>query len=350
MSGSDDGCIIVHDGRAGFYFKGSQAQATLMLDAEITGLQFHPEMDHIFVTSDHKGSLCLRDMRMAFGTLSQRRQSGIVQIYNTKLSKRGVNHISNPEATSVTFDSTGNKLAVTLMHYLPTIYSLSDPNPIATCSGKYLPDGQVVPVGQRTFSDSCTMKHGSFGSLGADEGQFYTHGSDDFRGYLWRLPVTPKLQGCRQEFSADEWEAGGSSDTVAFVEHPFGSRHQPVEISTPHCRLTGHNSIVNNALFHPFLPHIVTSGIENHITLHSPKPYSPCFQGRLNLSPQDVRELPTGTYLDRDFYYRNLEHQLGPVDLDELQTIRLFDQILRQEEMADVFEARRWVVDDDDDV
>jgi WD repeat-containing protein 22 len=43
-------------------------------------------------------------------------------------------------------------------HWLPTIYSLSDPYPVAICSGRNLPDGSPSPPDARTFSDSTTMK------------------------------------------------------------------------------------------------------------------------------------------------------------------------------------------------
>ena len=43
-------------------------------------------------------------------------------------------------------------------HYHPTIYSLSDPNPIAFLSGNQLPNGMAVPAVERTYSNSCTMK------------------------------------------------------------------------------------------------------------------------------------------------------------------------------------------------
>lgn len=56
----------------------TQAQATLQQATELTGVRFHPQMEHIFVTSDNKGKVCLRDMRMAFGSLRQRSCEGVV--------------------------------------------------------------------------------------------------------------------------------------------------------------------------------------------------------------------------------------------------------------------------------
>lgn len=67
----------MHDSRAESQL--TRAQGTLRHDAEFTGVQYHPTMPHIFATSDNRGQVCLRDTRMAFGPLSQRSQSGIVQ-------------------------------------------------------------------------------------------------------------------------------------------------------------------------------------------------------------------------------------------------------------------------------
>lgn len=74
---SEDGSIMLHDGRAGSGL--SQAQATLQQTTEFTGVQYHPRMEHIFATSDNRGKVYLRDVRMAFGPLRARTKQGIVQ-------------------------------------------------------------------------------------------------------------------------------------------------------------------------------------------------------------------------------------------------------------------------------
>lgn len=48
-------------------------------NAEFTSVQMHPSMEHLFVTSDAKGRVCLRDTRMAFGPLKDRSRDGVVQ-------------------------------------------------------------------------------------------------------------------------------------------------------------------------------------------------------------------------------------------------------------------------------
>ena len=45
-----------------------------------------------------------------------------------------------------------------MKHYLPTIYAIMDPDPLAVLSGRNLPDGALVPDGERTYTNSCTIK------------------------------------------------------------------------------------------------------------------------------------------------------------------------------------------------
>jgi len=40
-----------------------------------------------------------------------------------------------------------------------------------------------------------------------DEDDMYGAGSDDFRGYLWKIPSLISLQGLRKEITADDWYA-----------------------------------------------------------------------------------------------------------------------------------------------
>lgn len=76
---SEDGSIVRHDGRESPLDRSRRrAQNTLQLSTEITDIEYHPYMDHFFVTSDSQGSVYLRDERMAFGPLSHRSQQGVV--------------------------------------------------------------------------------------------------------------------------------------------------------------------------------------------------------------------------------------------------------------------------------
>lgn len=74
---SEDGSILQHDTRTNTH--STRAQNTLQLAAEVTGIQYHPMMEHIFATSESTGRVCLRDTRMAFGPATQRTCEGVVQ-------------------------------------------------------------------------------------------------------------------------------------------------------------------------------------------------------------------------------------------------------------------------------
>ncbi|KAF8967182.1 WD40 repeat-like protein [Flammula alnicola] len=326
MSASEDGSIIRHDGRQPYRM--AVPQDAIQTDNEVTTVQYHPTIEHLFMTSDGAGR-------------------GIVQRYNTKLTRKSALRLSNPESSSVTFDREGTKLAVTFLHYLPTIYALSDPNPVAVLSGQNLPDGTSNPPRQRTYTNSCTMKHGAFGGPGLDTDNMYAGGSDDFRAYIWKIPPLAQLTAQRKELSGNEWDTYGTASTIGFTEGRQAPKFVPVEISTPLCRLTGHNSIVNTAAFHPHFLHVVTAGVEKNIFLHSPTPSSPCTQN-LQPSPANVRQLSDedndedrSNYLSALLGVRPLT--VGDVDeAAERQTLSLFDHILREEGGADVFSQRPW--------
>lgn len=72
----EDGRVILHDMREARRY--SRAQSVLQHTAELTCVEYHPIMTDIFATSDSRGQVCLRDVRMAFGPASRRRDQGVV--------------------------------------------------------------------------------------------------------------------------------------------------------------------------------------------------------------------------------------------------------------------------------
>ncbi|KAF9061447.1 WD40-repeat-containing domain protein [Rhodocollybia butyracea] len=346
LSGSDNGRIIQHDSRIKHSTNPTPRAADIIqLVTEVTSVKFHPTVDHLFATSDSKGNVCLRDTRMAFGPRKGRTKNGIVRTFHTTISRPNVETMSSPEPSSLAFDRQGEKLAVTLLHYYPTIYSLSDSHPIAICTGRNTVEGKSL--GQRTYSNSCTMKHGCFGSPGLVSGDdYYCSGSDNFCAYLWKIPSVEHLVEERKEISSHEWQLS-KGNTVAFTAGLESPKFIPTEISTPSAILKGHNSIVNTTLIHPYFPLILTAGIERTVTLHSPLPSCP-FSQQLSLTPQEVRQLPNDTTIEEARVIDSLLLGLSdPADRNspdeaELDTIRLFDRILRIEGEADPFDVRPW--------
>ncbi|KAG7445711.1 WD40 repeat-like protein [Guyanagaster necrorhizus] len=348
LSASESGRIILHDERT-WRNPSTRARDIIQVETEVCDVKFHPTMANVFASCDSKGTVCLRDVRLGFGPANKRMNQGVVQVFNTKISKGSIAHLSNPESSSITFDRDGTKLAVTMLHHYPTIYSVSDPNPIALCNVQTLPDGSPVLPGQRTYSNSCTIKHGSFGGLGFDSDDFYCAGSDDFCAYLWKIPSISSLVERRQVVDPDEWSGNPVfADTTGYASGLHEPRYVPVNIKTPLCRLTGHNSIVNTTLVHPDFPYIVTCGIERHIFLHSATPSTP-FSDGLESTPTEVRSLLEQSTHEEDIDVHNLLIGVEPVDSGDLEssTISLFDGILRAEGAADPFQIRRWLPDSD---
>ncbi|KAK0441633.1 WD40 repeat-like protein [Armillaria borealis] len=348
LSASESGRIILHDERT-WRNPSTRARDIIQIETEVCDVKFHPTMENIFASCDSKGTVCLRDVRLGFGPANKRRDHGVVQVFNTKISKGSIAHLSNPESSSIAFDRDGTKLAVTMLHHYPTIYSLSDPNPIAFCSVQTLPDGSPILPGQRSYSNSCTIKHGSFGSLGFDNDDFYCAGSDDFCAYLWRIPSISSLVEQRQIVDPDEWSGNTIfADTIGYAAGLHEPRYLPVNIKTPLSRLTGHNSIINTTLVHPNFPYIVTCGIERHIFLHSATPSTP-FSDGLESTPTEVRSLSEQSTPEEDISVHNLLTGIEPAHSGDLEssTISLFDGILRAEGTADPFQSRRWSPDSD---
>lgn len=55
--------------------------------------------------------------------------------------------------------------------------------------------------------DLIVNQHGSFGGPGMERDELYSAGSDDFRGYVWKIPRTSELVNNRKEVSADDWSS-----------------------------------------------------------------------------------------------------------------------------------------------
>ncbi|CDO77143.1 hypothetical protein BN946_scf184657.g18 [Trametes cinnabarina] len=233
-------------------------------------------MTQLFATSDTQGAVCLRDVRMAFGPLSQRHRHGVVHKYVTAIAKQGQAYMARPETSSLVFDRDGQRLAL-------------------------------------------TMLHGSFGSLGTDRDSYFALGSDDFRGYVWKIPDEAYLLQCRSVVDHKVWDICPN----------------PGEI--------GHDSIVNTALIHPDRPYLLTAGIERFIRLHSPTSATPSTEP-LPLTPQEVRTVPPTDPNARQLLLRAMGLIDDPADEadDDSQAIALFDQILRTEGDGDVFDIRAF--------
>lgn len=73
-----DGRISGGDGSSSNQVRMSAQDGIIQANSEMTGVQYHPMMEHIFVTSDAKGRVYLRDARMAFGSAGKKSNAGAV--------------------------------------------------------------------------------------------------------------------------------------------------------------------------------------------------------------------------------------------------------------------------------
>ena len=79
---------------------------------------------------------------------------------------------------------------------------------------------------------------------------------------------------------------------------------------------------------HPYLPLLLTAGVERHIIMHSPTSTCPCAED-MQLTPTEVRELPGPNVNDRRRMIRALTSGRDPDD-DE-NTIALFDEYVSRD-------------------
>jgi len=196
--------------------------------------------------------------------------------------------------------------------------------------------------------NACTIKHGSFWSPDFQTDCYYGAGSDDFRGYVWKIPN--EAVNYRREVSFSDWCAEPHSQTFGFAKSVMGQRVVPLELRKPQFQVYGHKSIINTVLFHPLEPYVVTAGVESYTMLHSPF-QSTAACGKLKKTEASVRQLLDHSYTAQS---RALPHEApdaGPTaetNDDDLAMIRLFDKFILSEGMPDVFETRRWSGNDSD--
>ncbi|KZV92289.1 WD40 repeat-like protein [Exidia glandulosa HHB12029] len=313
LSACEDGTVVLYDARTPH-----GRQAYLSTNSEFSGCTYHPVLHDLFLTTDARGRCYLRDARMAFETGGVVK-GGAVRQYVTTVSRRSDQQLANPEASSVAFDSTGERFAIVFQAYYPTIYATFDEYPIAICNGA----NSLDATDSRTYANCCTTKHGSFGGT---HDSYYGTGSDDFRGYAWKLPDTQTLVAARQEVDLGTWVADADEKAVGFTTSMSAPRVQPLVLDAPAFRLTGHSTIVNSLLFHPHEPLVVTSGVESFARLHSPFD-----QGGFERTPVNVRELPKEpTERERAFLRALRRGAHGDLEGDEA-AIAFFDEVVREE-------------------
>ncbi|BGP51862.1 hypothetical protein JCM10450v2_007822 [Rhodotorula kratochvilovae] len=298
LSASSDGALHAFDTRTSPGCTGTIVDMCGMND-----VVHHPLTPELFIYSAEDGQMGLVDGRMGWGAAGAGGEDGreariarevaVVQ-YDTTVARQDrfgaftSVQTARPNVSSSVISPSGTLVCATLSGYLPTLFELSSPTPLA-CFSSPTPAAEMAsrPGPERFprgYRNTTTTKHGSFGGgAGAEPGRglYYAAGSDDFRTYVWEVPGVEALREGRREVA--EKDLGGR---VAF---PPASYRPPPPIPIPSSTtpantpftlptsiapaaqvLYAHRSVVNTALFHPSLPVLYTAGVEKLIIRHAP--------------------------------------------------------------------------------
>ncbi|CED82384.1 WD40 repeat protein [Phaffia rhodozyma] len=294
LSASEDKNVSLHDFRLSTTLVHSLGNR-----GSFSGVDWSPVVENSFAACDESGGLRLFDLRSSFSggpssstvrpmggrwSFGQRPRyndrSNCVMEYVTTLTTARTKNMVKPDLSGVWFSPKGDILATNMNRHLPTLYSIGDEMPIATLSGKKQPDGKPVRFenGERSYLNRCTVKHGSFGYLGAGGDLIYSTGSDDFHGYGWKIPSVEELieRRERQTRPLIVDQGGRSSKKIGYTKDDTKSNvYFPVELDRPAFRVGGHASVTNSCILHPVNAQMVISaGVECSILIHSPFPLS----------------------------------------------------------------------------
>ncbi|KAF8610348.1 WD40 repeat-like protein [Ceratobasidium sp. AG-I] len=338
ITADDEGLVRLHDFRSPGVGVLPSMESLLVRNSEINDAQWCPAAgaSHSFVVAQADGNVCLMDSRMAFSTSIDPVQDPrhVVQRYATWISKPGSASCCAPEPSSVAFSSDGMCMALTLKNYVPVIYDTFDVFPLAQCSAPAESSRGAIPQNGRSYENSCTVKHGSFGGagMGLPEDSVYCAGSDDFRAYAWVIPPREELKLARRCYARDQWPTQIEGNEIGFTTLDESQVvATPDNLSEPAFRLGGHKSVVNTAAFHPSLPLIFTSGVESHVLMHSTNPIP---GGQLSDPPERTRTLPPSSRLSR-ISYRAAAYGLDGMSAEDIST---YGRIPREERTVLMFD------------
>ncbi|PVF94558.1 WD40 repeat-like protein [Serendipita vermifera] len=355
MTASEEGRLFYHDARSRTPVGHLEARQGWV------GVQFHPRLEHLFIGATDKGTgkVSLFDLRKCFSDASSH-EDKVLMRYATQAI--GENPIGS-SLCGIAFDRSGERFATVSQGHYPTVYSISDPYPIAVCTATHLPSGEKISPNERTYTNACTIKHISFGgppsvspvnfssdtTPSTNTDQYIATGSDDFRGYVWSIPSTSYLMENRKEIdnSGDGWKS--PPDHFGYVTSALDdSLHVPVVLDRPAFRLGGHQSIVNTARWHPELPRIVTCGIESKVVVHE---CSEALKGAVLADSSRVRKRNrrrTWRRVARTEWTDETSEEIS--DEGDKGTIDHFDSILlREEGSTRRYQSISFDIDEDDE-
>ena len=112
--------------------------------------------------------------------------------YKGTITNENLTKFVKLDSSSLSFDTGGQRFGVVYQHSYPTIYAINDENPLAILTADLTSTGESIKKDERTYSTTCTTKHSSF------ENGWFATGSDDFKGYGWKVPPNDYLKSKRK--------------------------------------------------------------------------------------------------------------------------------------------------------
>ncbi|CEL52048.1 DDB1-and CUL4-associated factor 5 OS=Mus musculus GN=Dcaf5 PE=1 SV=2 [Rhizoctonia solani AG-1 IB] len=339
MTAGEEGLVRLHDLRSpGTTFP--SMEGFVVRNSEINDAQWCPAPDasHSFIVAQRNGDVCLLDSRMAFSTSINPAENpeNVIHRYATWVAKVGSNSCWGPEPSSVAFSSDGMRIAITLKDFTPVLYDTFNVAPLTQLCA-FLGNADSPRVG--SYSNSCTVKHGSFGGAGLGLPEDYCAGSDDFKVYAWTIPSRDAMERTVHHRQSNQWLSETDASHVGFVSPDNPHRVAiPSRPRQPNFILGGHRSIVNTAAFHPVLPLIFTSGVESHVQMHSVRPLP---GGRLSEPAELSRSLPPSSLLSR-ISFRAAAYGVDSLSREEIQLYREIPREDRTIFMFDEYECSQY--------
>ncbi|XP_067119886.1 DDB1- and CUL4-associated factor 5-like [Centruroides vittatus] len=314
FSAGNDEQVVVHD------IETRKTLDVFLHEEAVYGLSVDPMNDNVFASACDDGRILICDIR-EHGTsdpfvLANYNSAFHAVMYNpveprliaTANSKEGVGLwdvrkpnscvlryggcLSTQSSMSVRFNLSGTSLLALRRRLPPVLYNISSPYPVAEFD-------------HPGYYNSCTMKSCCFAG---DSDQYVMSGSDDFKLYMWKIPVENK----------------------------------GIWVNEAHLVLKGHRSIVNQVRYNQANTIFASSGVEKVVKLWSTFPLpggTGCINGvkdgmRRVYSPEEYISLvlESGQLMTHDYSHKSIQ--------EDPRMMAFFDSLVQRD-------IEGWTTDSD---
>ena len=318
-------------------------------------VQHNPKIHNLFLTSDDHGGLYLYDTRQLNSHIQKYTTSLLkyeTGLQNTYFWKSRIRTSRPAEITSAVWSPSGQQLCANIQRWYPTLYSISDCDPIAQFHDEQ-------------FQALCTTKTGSFNS----DGTVYFAGGDDGLVYGWQVPDENILLGNRNITMEIPTHGVDYLNTeynvrVEKVEPRYALEKKDIQFKDKNrtrqvgpvrnlaeldhderILYRGNDHIVNNISCHPSLPIVASSGIEKVVRLNTSFPIEHKYLLEGGTDPLTKEDIRTHLFfkallkserqtLNEHLWKRNESFE------DDDDSSQSFDDLSLDEVMLDILQAR----------